>query len=733
MINKYVVKRNNKIVPFDKKKIYEAILKAMKYGSGIINENIADEIATEIENEAGIEIEISYIEALVYSKLINNGHEITARAYESYRSVREYQRKKLIIDERITGIVNGSNIDVIKENSNKNAFMASTQRDLIAGEYSKDYCERRLLPVNIVQAEKNGVIHFHDKDYFIQPIFNCCLVDLKNMLNEGTVINGKLIETPKSFQTACTVATQIVQQIANGQYGGQTITLSHLAPFVRISREKHEKSIIDEGGLIGIEYSKEQIKLLADKRLNKEIKDGIQTIQYQINTFSTSNGQAPFLSIFMYISEEKEYEKETALLIEEFLNLRYIGMKNEVGIHITPAFPKLIYVLDENNIESDSEFRYLTDLAIKTVAKRMMPDFISAKKMKEIHNGQVYPPMGCRSFLSEYIDGNGDFKWYGRFNQGVVTLNLAEVGLSAKKSIESFWNILEQRLELCFQGLMLRHEALCNVTSNISPIHWQYGGLTRLEKGESIKKYLMNGYSTLSLGYIGLYECLLALMGCSHTTEDGEKLAIKIMGKLRDACLSWKDKTGIGFALYGTPSESTTYSFARKLKSNYGIIPGITDKDYLTNSYHVSVKEDINAFDKLRFESKFQDISSGGCVSYIEVPNLSNNLKVLDKIIRFMYENIQYAEINTKSDYCMKCGFTGEILLDEKYEWYCPECGNREEVQMNVCRRTCGYLGDNYWNKGRTQEISERLLHIDNKVFKSLEEKVAVDNEVCTN
>jgi ribonucleoside-triphosphate reductase (formate) len=732
-MNKYVIKRNNKIVPFDSSKIYEAIMKAMKYGSGIIDKKIAAEVAQEIENESGSQIEISLIEALVYSKLINNGHEITARAYESYRSVREYQRKKMVIDDRIAGIVSGSNLEVIKENSNKNAFMASTQRDLIAGEYSKDFCERRLLPVNIVQAEKNGVLHFHDKDYFIQPIFNCCLVDLKNMLNKGTVINGKLIEIPKSFHTACTVATQIVQQIANGQYGGQTITLSHLAPFVRISRKKHEKSIIEEGNLVGIEYTKEQIKQLVDKRLNKEVKDGIQTIQYQINTFSTSNGQAPFLSVFMYISEDGDYEKETAQLIEEFLNLRYLGMKNEAGVYITPAFPKLIYVLDENNIEADSKYRYLTDLAIKTVAKRMMPDFISAKKMKEIHNGQVYPPMGCRSFLSEYIDENGEYKWYGRFNQGVVTLNLAEVGISANKNIEGFWDILDQRLELCFQGLMLRHEALCNVTSNISPIHWQYGGLTRLDKGESIKKYLMGGYSTLSLGYIGLYECILALKGYSHTTEAGEKLAVDIMEKLRSACLGWKERTGIGFALYGTPSESTTYSFAKRLKKKYGVIPGITDKDYLTNSYHVSVKENINAFEKLKFESRFQDISSGGCVSYVEVPNLNNNLKVLDKLIRFMYENIQYAEINTKSDYCMECGFSGEILLDNKYEWYCPECGNREEVKMNVCRRTCGYLGDNYWNKGRTQEIGERVLHIDNKIYRSMDGGEVAENEVCTN
>ncbi|MDD2370481.1 MAG: anaerobic ribonucleoside-triphosphate reductase [Firmicutes bacterium] len=716
----YVIKRNGKTVMFDKEKITEAIMKAMKYGSGIIDTEVARLIAVEIENEAFSQIDISKIEELVYSKLNKYGHGITARAYEGYRAVREYQREQLIIDERITGIVNGSNIEAIKENSNKNAYIASTQRDLIAGEYSKDYCDRKMLPANIVQAENQGVIHFHDKDYFIQPIFNCCLVDLKDMLNNGTVINSKFIEKPKSFQTACTVATQIVQQIANGQYGGQTISLAHLSPFVRISHEKHKKRIIEEGLQIGVHYNENQLKQLIDIRLEREIAEGIQTIQYQINTFSTSNGQAPFLSIFMYINEEIGYEKETAMLIEAILNLRYLGMKNEVGVYITPSFPKLIYVLDENNIYEDSEYKFLTDLAIKTVAKRMMPDFISAKKMKEYHNGQVYPPMGCRSFLSEYIDEDGQYKWYGRFNQGVVTLNLADVGLSAEKNLDRFWDILEHRLELCYQALMLRHEMLCDVTASISPIHWQYGGIKRLKKGEIIKPLLFGGYSTLSLGYIGLYECVMSMIGKSHTSKEGEILALKIIKKMNNKCEDWKKKTNIGFALYGTPSESTTFTLAKKMRDKYGLIKDITDKDYLTNSYHVNVKEKINAFEKLSFEAKFQKQSPGGCISYVEVPNLCNNLKVLKKIVEFMYHNIKYAEINTKSDYCMDCGFTGEILLDDNLEWFCPECGNKNEDTMNVCRRTCGYLGDNFWNKGRTQEISERVMHLDNEILESV-------------
>ena len=713
MKTKTVFKRTGEQVPFDKNKIYIAIIKSMKQGSGIFKDDIARTIAEEIEKETKETTRIDEIEELVYKKLIMKGQELTARAYESYRAVREYQRATLVIDNKIMGIVNGSNVEAIKENANKNPKIASTQRDLIAGEYSKDYCDRKLLPANIVRAEREGAIHFHDKDYFIQPIFNCSLVDLKDMFKKGTVINSKLIEEPKSFQTACTVATQIVQQVANGQYGGQTFSLAHLAPYVRVSREKHKKRTIEEGLEAGIEYTPEQIERIAQLKLKREVKEGIQTIQYQINTFSTSNGQAPFLTIFMYLDEEPEYKEETSMLIEEVLKLRYQGMKNEKGVYITPAFPKLIYVLDEDNIHQESQYRYLTELAIKTVAKRMMPDFISAKKMKEIHDGQVFPPMGCRAFLSPYKDEEGRYKWYGRFNQGVVTMNLVDVGLAAGGDLQKFWEILDYRLDLAFKALMLRHEALKEVSSSISPIHWQHGAIARLKKGEGIDKYLYDGYSTLSLGYIGLHECVVALTRKSLTTKEGEKLGMEIMKRLKDTTLKWKEETNIGFALYGTPSESTTYTLAKRTRNKYGLLKGVTDHDYLTNSYHVNVREDIDAFSKLAFESKFQDISSGGCISYVEVPNLSGNLEALSTLVSFMYDNIQYAEINTKSDYCQKCGFSGEIFLDENLEWYCPECGNRNEDEMNVCRRTCGYLGDNYWNKGRTQEIKDRVLHLD--------------------
>ncbi len=724
MINKTVIKRTGDSVPFHQNKILIAIMKSMKQGSGLIREDIASRIATEIESEIKNIVGIAEIEEMVYKKLIKYEQALTARSYEAYRSVREYQRASLVIDNKIMGIVHGSNLEVIKENANKNARLASTQRDLIAGEFSRDYCDRKLLPATIVRSEKEGAIHFHDKDYFIQPIFNCCLVNLKEMLQNGTVINSKLIEVPKSFQTACTVATQIVQQVANGQYGGQTITLSHLSPYVRISREKHRQLVREEGSAIGIQYSSEHINHIAEMRLHKEVKAGVQTIQYQINTFSTTNGQAPFLTVFMYIDEEPEYKEETALLIEEFLQLRYQGMKNEAGAFITPAFPKLIYVLDEDNIHLESTYRHLTDLAIKTVAKRMMPDFISAKKMKENHDGEVFPPMGCRAFLSPWKDNNGKYKWYGRFNQGVVTLNLVDVGLSAEKNLDKFWAILDNRLELTFQALMLRHESLKGVSSDISPIHWQHGAISRLAKHESFEKLLYGGYSTISLGYIGLHETVMSLVSLSLTSPEGEELGVRIIKKLKSTVDDWSEKTGLGFTLYGTPSESTTYTLAKKTRDKFGSVPGITDKDYLTNSYHINVREEIDAFRKLSFESKFQDISSGGCISYVEVPNLTHNHQALSTLVKYMYDNIQYAEINTKSDYCQKCGYDGEILLDDDLEWYCPECGNRDEETMNVCRRTCGYLGDNFWNKGRTQEIKDRILHLDAR-------KEVLDNEIC--
>lgn len=714
-----VIKRDCTEANFNKEKILNAILKAMTSGSGIVKPKIAEDIADEIfeETKDREEVSISEIESMVFDKLISKKQRLTARAYEGYRSIREFQREENELDDVVYGIVEGTDKEVLDENSNKNAYIAPTQRDLIAGELSRNYSRRNLLPINITQAHDEGVIHFHDADYFVQHIHNCQLVNLEDMLQNGTVINTKMIEKPKSFQTACTVATQIVQQVANSQYGGQTITLSHLAPFVRISREKWVKRVIQDFEETGVTYNMEHVNYIADKRLREEIKAGIQTIQFQVNTFNTSNGQSPFLTVFMYISENPEYEKETAMLIEEVLNQRYEGMKNEVGVPVTPSFPKLIFVLDENNIFKDSKYYYLKKLACKCVAKRMMPDFISAKIMKQNYEGEVFPCMGCRSFLSNWKDENGKYKWYGRFNQGVVTLNLVDIGLSADKDMDKFWNILDERLRLCYQALMLRHERLEGTSTTISPIHWQYGAIARLSKDDKIDDLLHNGYSTISLGYAGLYECVLSMLGVSHTTEDGEKFALAIMNKLKTTCDKWKNDTGIGFGLYGTPLESTTYKFARKLRDRFGVIDGITDKDYITNSYHVNVKEEIDAFKKLGFEAQFQKISSGGAVSYVEVTNLNNNLDAIEQLVDYMYDTIQYAEINTKSDYCQVCGFDGEILLDENLEWYCPNCGNRDHNKMNVCRRTCGYLGDNFWSRGRTQEIGERYVHIDNHLY----------------
>ena len=705
-----VVKRNGSLAGFDKNKIYNAIMKAMKNGSGIVKPNIAKKIADEIEEEFANrdEIRISEIETAVFDKLIAKKQKITAKAYESYRAIQEFKRNRTELDKIIEGIVDGTNEEAINENSNKNAYIASTQRDLMAGEYSKDYSRRNLLPANILYAHDEGIIHMHDLDYFMQHIHNCCLVNLKDMLQNGTVINRKMIEKPKSLQTACTVATQAVQQIANGQYGGQTISLAHLAPFVRISFNKYLEKYKNRG------CSPEDANTYAMEDLHEEIKAGIQTIQYQINTFSTSNGQAPFLSIFMYISEEPGYEKETAMLIEEMLRQRIQGMKNEAGAYITPAFPKLLYVTDENNIYPGSEYFYLTELAAECVSKRMMPDFISAKIMRQNYDGEVFPCMGCRSFLAPWKDENGNYKWYGRFNQGVVTLNLVDVGLSADKDIDTFWNILDERLNLCYQALMLRHERLEDTPLSTSPIHWKYGGLSRLD-GDNFNELLHNGYSSISLGYAGLYECVMSLIGQSHTTPEGEKLAIKIMQHLRDACDKWKKETGIGFSLYGTPLESTTYKLAKCLKKRFGIIPGVTDHDYVTNSYHVNVREHISAEDKLKFESQFQNISSGGAVSYIETCNLANNIPAVIELMQFMYENIQYAEMNGKFDYCQECGFEGEMKLDDNNEWYCPCCGNRNHEKLNIARRTCGYIGDNFWNKGRTAEIKDRYVHVDNK------------------
>ena len=715
-----VIKRNGRIVPFDKSKIKTAILRAMHQGSGVIKDKIADDIANEIENEF-IDIDdinISQIELSVYNKLISKKQKLTAKAYEDYRAVREYQRQHNTIDNKVLGIVDGTNKASLSENSNKNEALISTCRDLVAEEVSKDISLRMMLPPHIAQAHQDGLIHIHDLGHYLNPSFNCCLVNLLDMLMNGTVINGKLIERPHRFRTACTIATQIIAQVASGQFGGQTITLSHLAPFVRFSEEIIRKEVEEEcEELWDVNFtSKEFIDKIVAKRLAKEVRDGVQTFQYQINTLQTSNGQAPFLSVFMYIAENPEYEKETAMIVEEFIRQRIQGMKNEVGVWITPAFPKLLYVLDENNIHEDSEYWYITELAAECVSKRMMPDFISAKHMRQNYEGNVFGCMGCRAWLSPYKGGTnneeGAYKWYGRFNMGLTSINLADCGMSAQGSVEDFWKIFDERLELCYESLMLRYEKLKNVTSDVSPIHWQHGAIARLPKHTPIYPLLQDGYATITLGYIGVYECVKSLLGVSHTTPDGEKLALDIVKYMKSKVLEWKKRTGLGFALYGTPSESLTEKFANATVKRWGTVDGSEARGFLTNSYHVFVEEEISAFDKLKFESQFHPISSGGCISYIEAVNLTNNIPAVLSVIKYIYDNIQYAEINTKSDYCHVCGYDGEIMIDENLDWYCPNCGNKDKSKMNVVRRTCGYLGENFWNKGRTEEIKNRYVHL---------------------
>ena len=713
-----VVKRNGKVVPFNKEKINTAIIKAMRYGSGVEKEKIANDIANEIEAELQDikEVAISEIENLVYNKLISKKQRVTAKAYEDYRAVREYQRQHNTIDNKVLGIIDGTNKASLSENSNKNEALISTCRDLVAEEVSKDISLRMMLPPHIAQAHQEGIIHIHDLGHYLNHSFNCCLVNLFDMLVNGTVINGKMIEKPHSFRTACTIATQIIAQVASGQFGGQTITLSHLAPFVRISEERIRKEVEDEwSGYVGSEIEN-RINEIVAKRLAKEVRDGVQTFQYQINTLQTSNGQSPFLSVFMYIAENPEYEKETAMIIEEFIRQRIQGMKNEVGVWITPAFPKLLYVLDENNIHEDSEYWYITELAAECVSKRMMPDFISAKHMRQNYEGNVFGCMGCRAWLSPYKGGinneEGNYKWYGRFNMGLTSINLADCGMSAQGNIDDFWNIFDERLELCFESLMLRYEKLKNVTSDASPIHWQHGAIARLPKHAPIYPLLQDGYSTITLGYIGVYECVKSLLGVSHTTEEGEKLALEIVKYMKKKVVDWKKRTGLGFALYGTPSESLTEKFANATVKRWGTVDGEEARGFLTNSYHVFVEEEIDAFEKLKFESQFHPISSGGCISYIEAVNLTNNIPAVLSVIKYIYDNIQYAEINTKSDYCHVCGYDGEIMIDENLDWYCPNCGNRDKSKMNVVRRTCGYLGENFWNRGRTEEIKNRYVHL---------------------
>lgn len=711
-----VIKRDGREVEFSKEKIVNAVSKAFISSIGKNNTKIAEKIANEIEveNSDKDKIDISTIEKMVYEKLISNRHRNVARTYEGYRAVREYQREHNTVDQKVRGVIKGSNSD-IKDNSNKNINLISTMRDLVAEEVSKDYALRMMLPPHIAQAHNDGLIYIHDLGHYLNPSFNCCLVNLKDMLQNGTVINSKMICKPHSFRTACTISTQIIAQVASGQFGGQTITLEHLAPFVRISEKNIRAEVEEEFAMAGTNIQEDAKERIVQKRLAKEIKDGIQTFQYQINTLQTSNGQAPFLSVLMYIEDGSEYEKETAMLVEEMLKQRIKGMQNKVGAWITPAFPKLLYVTDENNIYEGSKYFYITKLAAECNAKRMMPDCLSGKILRENY-GDIIPPMGCRAFLSPYSGGinneEGKLKWWGRFNMGLTSINLADAGLSAQGDLDAFWEILDERLELCYESLMLRYEKLKDVTSDVSPIHWQHGAIARLPEHAPIYPLLQDGYSTITLGYIGVYECVKALIGVSHTTPEGEKLAVAIMKHLKSKVLEWKKKTGLGFALYGTPSESLTDRFARLTRKRWGEIEGITDRLFLTNSYHVFVEEPIDAFSKLKFESQFHSISSGGAISYIEVPNMTKNIPAVIELMQYMYENVQYAEFNTKLDYCQVCGYDGEMIVDDNFKWHCPNCGNTDTDKMNIVRRTCGYLGENLWNEGRTDEIRNRVLHL---------------------
>lgn len=706
-----VVKRNGRIVNYDRNKICVAIRKANaeveEYDK--ISENTIDQIATNIENTKRDSIHVEDIQDMIEQKLVNKGKYALAKTYIIYRYKRELVRQANTTDDSIMSLIRCNNKDVMEENSNKNPVIASTQRDLIAGEVSKDLTQRLLLPEKISKAHKEGILHFHDADYFLQSIFNCCLINIGDMLENGTVMNGKLIESPKSFQVACTVMTQIISAVASSQYGGQSVDIKYLGKYLRRSREKYKKQCLEK---YKDKLDIDLIEQIIDDRLYDELKSGVQTIQYQINTLMTTNGQSPFVTLFLNLDKNDEYIKENAMIIEEILRQRLEGIKNEKGVYVTPAFPKLIYVLDEHNCLKGGKYDYITRLAVKCSAKRLYPDYISAKKMRENYEGNVFSCMGCRSFLSPWKDENGNYKWEGRFNQGVVSINLPQIGIIANGDEEKFWQLLEERLALCFEALMCRHNALEGTLSDVSPIHWQYGAIARLKKGEKIDKLLHNGYSSISLGYIGLYEVTKLMKGVSHTDPIGTEFALKVMNRLREATNTWKRETGIGFALYGTPAESLCYRFAEIDKRKYGIIKDVTDKGYYTNSYHVDVREKIDAFEKFKFESQFQVISSGGAISYVEIPNMRNNIEALEELVKFIYDNIQYAEFNTKSDYCHVCGFDGEIIINKDLEWECPQCGNKDHSKMNVTRRTCGYLGENFWNVGKTKEIASRVLHI---------------------
>lgn len=717
-----IIKRNGSEANFDIDKIVSAVSKANNSSENakLTPEQIHD-IAEYVEykcSKMGRAVSVEEIQDMVENQIMSTGAFDLAKNYVKYRYQRTLVRKANTTDNRILSLIECNNEEVKQENSNKNPTVNSVQRDYMAGEVSRDLTQRLLLPPDIVEADKKGIIHFHDSDYFAQHMHNCDLVNLEDMLQNGTVISETYIEKPHSFSTACNIATQIIAQVASNQYGGQSISLAHLAPFVQVSREKIRTEVIEEIKTLNTEATPEQIDTIVEKRLHREITKGVQTIQYQIITLMTTNGQAPFLTVFMYLNEAKneQEKKDLALIIEETLKQRYQGVKNEAGVWITPAFPKLIYVLEEDNVDEGTEYFYLTQLAAKCTAKRLVPDYISEEKMKELKEGNCFPVMGCRSALSPWKDENGNYKFYGRFNQGVVTINLVDVALSSGGDMDKFWQIFDERLDLCYRALMYRHNRLKGTLSDAAPILWQYGALARLKKGEAIDKLLYGGYSTISLGYAGLYECVKYMTGKSHTDPEATPFALEVMEYMNDACNKWKEETNIAFSIYGSPIESTTYKFAKCLQKRFGVIEGVTDKSYITNSYHVHVSEPIDAFSKLKFESQFQALSTGGAISYVEVPDMQNNIPAVLQVMRFIYDNIMYAELNTKSDFCQECGYSGEIRIVEdehkKLVWECPNCGCRDQNKLNVARRTCGYIGTQFWNQGRTQEIKERVLHL---------------------
>ena len=717
-----IIKRNGAEEVFDIKKIVIAVTKADSSSEGrSLTDSQIEDIAEFVEfkcNKLNRAVSVEEIQDLVEDQIMATGAFELAKRYVRYRYKRSLVRKANTTDNRILSLIECNNEDVKQENSNKNPAVNSVQRDYMAGEVSRDLTQRMLLPEDIVEADKEGIIHFHDSDYYAQHMHNCDLVNLEDMLQNGTVISGTMIEKPHSFSTACNIATQIIAQVASNQYGGQSISLAHLAPFVQVSRDKIRAEVLQEMEMVGIDYPKQVLNDIVEGRLKKEIIKGVQTIEYQVITLMTTNGQAPFLTVFMYLNEAKDEreKKDLAMIIEETLKQRYKGVKNEAGVWVTPAFPKLIYVLEEDNIDEGSPYFYLTELAAKCTSKRLVPDYISEKKMKELKEGNCFPVMGCRSALSPWKDENGNYKFYGRFNQGVVTINLVDVALSSGGDEDKFWKVFDERLDLCYRALMCRHNRLKGTLSDAAPILWQFGALARLKKGEKIDNLLYGGYSTISLGYAGLYECVKYMTGKSHTDPSATQFALDVMKYMNKACDRWKEETNIGFSIYGSPIESTTYKFAKCLQKRFGIILGVTDKSYITNSYHVNVCEPIDAFDKLKFESQFQALSTGGAISYVEVPNMQDNIPAVLQVIRFIYDNIMYAELNTKSDYCQECGFDGEIQIvtseDGKLEWECPHCGNRNQDTLNVARRTCGYIGTQFWNQGRTQEIKERVLHL---------------------